>query len=119
MTFAERQLKWSVILNVDLEPVTEVCAEIKGHVLHRVRLQLNVPGSLLEDKVLLTKKLRKFRSRLNENSSGSLKIWAVCEQDLSKPKFRLTMVLSLLVTGWYVKANGMRSLLERSLGVKV
>ena len=44
--------------------------EIKGQVLHRVRLHVKVPGWLLNLKALLTKKLPKFLSRLNEMSSG-------------------------------------------------
>ena len=42
----------------------------KGQVFHRVRLHLKVPGWLLNFNVLLTKKLRKFLSRLNEMSGG-------------------------------------------------
>ena len=44
--------------------------EIKGQVLHRVRLHVNVPGWLLNLNALLTKKLPKFLSRLNEMSGG-------------------------------------------------
>ena len=39
--------------------------EIKGQVLHRVRLHVKVPGWLLSLNALLTKKLPKFLSRLN------------------------------------------------------
>ena len=42
--------------------------EIKGQVLHRVRLHVKVPGWLLKLNALLTKKLPKFLSRLNEMS---------------------------------------------------
>ena len=38
--------------------------EIKGQVLHRVRLHVKVPGLLLNLNALLTKKLPKFLSRL-------------------------------------------------------
>ena len=44
--------------------------EIKGHVLHRVRLHVKVPGWLPDLNVLLTKKLPEFLSRLNEMSGG-------------------------------------------------
>ena len=44
--------------------------EIKAQVLHRVRLHVKVPGWLLSLKALLTKKLPKFLSRLNEMSGG-------------------------------------------------
>ena len=46
--------------------------EIKGQVLHRVRLHVKVPGWLLNLNALLTKSLRlpKFLLRLNEMSGG-------------------------------------------------
>ena len=44
--------------------------EIKGQVLHRVRLHVKVPGLLFNLNALLTKKLPKFLSRLNEMSGG-------------------------------------------------
>ena len=44
--------------------------ERKGQVLHRVRLHAKVPGWSLNLNALLTKKLPKFLSRLNEMSGG-------------------------------------------------
>ena len=44
--------------------------EIKGQVLHRVRLHVKVPGWMLNLNALLTKKLPKFLSHLNEMSGG-------------------------------------------------
>ena len=44
--------------------------EIKGQVLLRARLHVKVPGWLLNLNALLTKKLPKFVSRLNEMSGG-------------------------------------------------
>ena len=44
--------------------------EIKGQVLNRVRLHVKVPGWLLDLNALLTKKLPRFLSRLNEMSGG-------------------------------------------------
>ena len=44
--------------------------EIKRQVLHRVRLHVKVPGWLSDLNALLTKKLPKFLSRLNEMSGG-------------------------------------------------
>ena len=41
--------------------------EMKGHVLHRVRAHLKVPGCSLVLNALLTKKLPMFLSRLNES----------------------------------------------------
>ena len=63
-------MKWSVTLTdrLGLEMLTVL--EIKGQVLHRVRLHVKVPGLLLNLNALLTKKLPKFLSRLNEMSGG-------------------------------------------------
>ena len=44
--------------------------EIKGHVLHRVRLHVKVPGWLSDLNALLTRKLPEFLSGLNEMSGG-------------------------------------------------
>ena len=44
--------------------------EIKGQVLHRVRLHLKVPGWLSDLNALLTRKLPMFLSHLNEISGG-------------------------------------------------
>ena len=44
--------------------------EIKGQVLHSVPLPMKVPGWLVNLNALLTKKLPKFLSRLNEMSGG-------------------------------------------------
>ena len=50
--------------------------EIKGQVLYRVRLHVKVPGSLLNLSALLTKKLPKFLSRLNEMSGNRENIFS-------------------------------------------
>ena len=63
-------MKWSVTLTDRLGPEMLTVLEIKGQVLHRVRLHVKVPGLLLYLNVLLTKKLPKFLSRLNEMSGG-------------------------------------------------
>ena len=44
--------------------------EIKGQVLHRVRLHLKVPGCLSDLNALLARKLPIFLSHLNEISGG-------------------------------------------------
>ena len=44
--------------------------EIKGKVLHRVRVHLKVPGWLSDLKELLTRKLSMYLSRLNGISGG-------------------------------------------------
>ena len=68
MTFEEMQVKWSVTLTDRLGPKMLTVLEIKGQVLHRVRLHVKVPGFLLNLNALLTKKLPKFLSRFNEMS---------------------------------------------------
>ena len=57
MTFVEMQVKWSVTLTDRLGAEILTVLEIKGQVLHRVRLHGKVPGSLLNLNALLTKKL--------------------------------------------------------------
>ena len=46
MTLVEVYVKWSVILANRLGPEVLTMLEIKGRVLHRVRLHLKVPGWL-------------------------------------------------------------------------
>ena len=70
MTFVEMHVKWSVTLTDRLGPEILTLFEIKGQVLHRVRLHEKVPGWLSNSNALLTKKLPKFLSRLNEMSGG-------------------------------------------------
>ena len=70
MTLVEMQVKWSVTLRDRWGPAILTVLEIKGQVLHRVRLHVKVPGWLLSLNALLTKKLPKFLSRLNEMSGG-------------------------------------------------
>ena len=53
-----------------LGPEILTVLEIKGQVLHRVRLHVKVPGWSLNLNALLTKKLPKFLWRLNEMSGG-------------------------------------------------
>ena len=47
MTFVEMQVKWSVTLTDRLGPEILTVLEIKGQVLHRVRLHVKVPGWLV------------------------------------------------------------------------
>ena len=72
MTFTEMHLKSSVTLADRLGPEILTMFEIKGQVLHRVRLLVKVQGWLSDLNALLTKKLPKFLSHLNE-MSGSRK----------------------------------------------
>ena len=50
--------------------------QMKGHVLHRARAHLKVPGCSLVLNALLTKKLPMFLSRLNEINGGSEKMFS-------------------------------------------
>ena len=65
-----------------------------GHVLHRLREHLNVPGSSSVDKEPLTRELRRLLSRLNETSGGFSKIVAVSGSDRSNLKFLRIMSLT-------------------------
>ena len=64
MTLVEMQVRWSVTLTDRLGPEILTVLEIKGQVLHRVRLHVKVPGWLLSLNALLTKKLPKFFQRV-------------------------------------------------------
>ena len=69
MTFAEINVKWSVILADRLGPKILTKLEIKGQVLHLVRLHLKVPGWFSDLNVLLTRKFPMFLSRLSQNGT--------------------------------------------------
>ena len=77
MKFTEMHVKWSVILANRLGPEILTMLQIKGQVLHRVRLHMKVPGWLSDLNALLTKKLPMFLSRLNEISGGRGKVCLV------------------------------------------
>ena len=53
-------MKWSVTLTDRLGPEILTVLEIKGQVLHRVRLHVKVPGWSLNLNALLTKNLPTF-----------------------------------------------------------
>ena len=59
-----------------LGPEMLTVLEIKGQVLHSVRLHVKVPGLLLNLNALLTKKLPKFLSRLNKMSGGKENVFS-------------------------------------------
>ena len=75
MTLVEMHVKWSVTLTDRLGPEILTLFEIKGQVLHRVRLNGKVPGWLLNLNALLTKKLPRCLSRLNE-----IWFWGHCDE---------------------------------------
>ena len=77
MKFTEMHVKWSVILADRLGPEILTMLQIKGQVLHRVRLHIKVPGWLSDLTALLTKKLPMFLSRLNEISGSRGKMCLV------------------------------------------
>ena len=87
MTLAEVQVKWSVILIDCLGPDIFSTLRMKGHVLHRARAHLKVPGWSLVWNTLLTKKLPVFLSRLNEINGGCEKILPVSESFWSRRSF--------------------------------
>ena len=65
MTFAEMHVKWSVILIITdrFGPEILIMLDIKGQVLHRVRVHLKVPGWLPDLNALLNfKKLKKLQN---------------------------------------------------------
>ena len=74
--------------------------EIKGQVLHRVRLRVKVPGWLLNLNALLTKKLPKFLSRLNEMSGGRENICLVSGSLRRILKFLRMTFLIVRFCGW-------------------
>ena len=67
-------MKWSVILADRLGPEILTMLEIKGQVLHLVRVHLKIPGWLSYLKALLTRKLPTYLSRLNEINGGREKM---------------------------------------------
>ena len=66
----EMHVKWSVILTDRFGPEILTMLEIKGQVLHRVRVHLKVFGWLSDLIALLTRKLPMFLSRLDGISDG-------------------------------------------------
>ena len=56
-------------------PEIETVFVMYGHVLHRLREHLNVPGSSSVDKEPLTRELRRLLSRLNRRVVVFRKLW--------------------------------------------
>ena len=100
MTLVEVQVKWSVILMDRFGPDNFSTLQIKGHLLHRARVHLKVPGLLLVWNALLTKRLPMFLSRLNEISGGCEKILPVSGSFWSNLKFFRMMDLTAWLWGW-------------------
>ena len=100
MTFVKMLVKWSVILTDRLGPEILTVLEITGQVLHRVPLHVKVPGWLLNLNALLTKKLPKFLSRLNEMSGGRENICLVSGSLQRIFKFLRMTFLIARFCGW-------------------
>ena len=83
-----------------LGPKILTVLEIKGQVLHRVRLHVKVPGWLLNLNALLTKKLPRFLSRLNETSGGRENMCLVSGSLRRSSKFLRMTFLIAKVCGW-------------------
>ena len=87
-------VKWSVTLTDRLRPEILTVLEIKGQVLHRVRLHVNVPGWLLNLNALLTKR---FLSRLYVMSRGRENMCFVSGSSRRILKFlRMTFLITML-----------------------
>ena len=100
MALVEVQVKWSVILMDRFGPDNSSTLQIKGHVLHRARAHLKVPGWLLVWNALLTKTLLMFLSRLSEISGGCEKILPVSGSFWSNLKFFRMMDFTAWLWGW-------------------
>ena len=93
-------MKWSVTLTDRLGPEILTVLEIKGQVLHLVRLHLNVPDWLSNLNALLTKRLPKFLPRLNEMSGG--------RENMSLVSGLLRRILKFLrITFWFARFCGL------------
>ena len=101
-------MKWSVTLTDRLGPEILTVLEIKGQVFHRVRLHVKVPGWLLHLNALLTKKLPKFLSRLNEMSGGRENMCLVSGSLRRILKLRMTFLIARFC-GWLMRVNGILS----------
>jgi len=75
----EMHVKWPVTLTDRLGPEILTVLEIRGQFLHRMRLYVKVPGWLSNLNALLTKKLPKFLSRLNEMSGDVFSFGIIAE----------------------------------------
>ena len=67
--------------------------------LQREQPRKKVPGSLSEGKVILTRKRRRLRVRLQGNSGGSLKTCVVRLYDSSRLNFLRTITFGGLLVG--------------------
>ena len=95
MTLVEMHVNWPVTLTDRLGPEILTVLEIRGQFLHRMRLHVKVPGWLPNLNALLTKKLPKFLSRLNEMSGGRKNMYLVSGSLQRILKFlRMTLLIA-------------------------
>ena len=100
MTLAEVHVKWSMILTDRFGPDILTMLEIKGQVLHRVRVHFKVPGWLSDLSALLTRKFPMFLSRLNEIGGGRGNICLVSGSLRRILKFLRMTFLTARFCGW-------------------
>ena len=93
-------VKCSVILADRFGPEILTMLNIKGQVLHRVRVHLKVPGWLLDLNALLAKKFPMFLSSLNEISGGRGNICLVLGSLRRILKFLRMTCLTARFCGW-------------------
>ena len=109
MTFTtEMHVKWSVILADRFGPEILTMLEIKGQVLHPVRVRLKVPGWFSGLNALLTRKLPTFLSCLNEISGGREK-FNMCLVSGSLRRILKFLRMTFLIArfcGCQVRVNG-------------
>ena len=105
MTFTGLFVKWSVVLANRLGPNILIMLEIKGQVLHRVRVHLKVPSWLSDLNTLLTRNLPLLLSLLNEISAGRGNIYLVSGSLKRILKFSRMMTFDWFC-GWQVGVNG-------------
>ena len=106
MTLAKVHVNWSVTLADRLDAEISTMLEIKGEVLHSVRLHLKVPIWLSDFNALLTRKLPMFLSRLNEISGGRGNICLVSGSLRRILNFlRMTFLTARFCRGW-MRVNG-------------
>ena len=93
-------IKWSLILTDRFGPEILTRLEIKGHVLHRVCVHLEVPGWSSDLNALLTRKLPMFLSPLNEISGGRENKCLVSGSLRRNLKFLRMTFLTASFCGW-------------------
>ena len=97
-------------MNDRLGPDIFSTLRMKGHVLHRTRAYLKVPGWSFVWNALLTKKLPMFLPGLNESSGDCENILPVSGSYWSNMEFFRMVSFTAWLRGWNVRVNGILSL---------